>query len=363
MIRRMRPSSLVGEAYKNVVSGTTRCLILAFVFVTLIGAPTIIDTRAMEDIVRQMEQFRSSGSTVSVLKATDLIDGRQCDGLMGAEADVGAIRQGETMEILNMPSSRVNVVEVTPGIIAMLDTIAGPIDATNNPTGGVWLSVDLASTLGLTPGQTLHTYDGSTVIAGIYQWPADGRARDLGYSILVPVVPDGFFSQCWAELWPVDQSLAELLLLSLSTPPTQAQVSIGQLNTNLGVDYAPATEWVERPTALTPWLVVFLGAGLGYLSSRLRRLEIASALHARVTRADLLGQHLLEGLFWISCASLLLSATLLVRAGFGGSAVSLDIAYAGVRTCLMGSSASLLGVLLGVIPVQERHLVRYTRER
>jgi len=360
----MRAASVISEAWRNLISGTTRAGLFALVFVAAVGALSWVDVRSVVSIVDGAAQFRAEGATVQVLKADGNIDGRRCDALSGTGAlsTAGAIRQGTPIRILAMPASQITVVEATPGLVAMLPTIAQP-ETGDRDQAGVWLSADLAKVLGALPGAVIQTSAGPATVAGVYTWPDDGRGRDLGYAILAPVPADGVFGQCWTEIWPPSPNLQGLSYVSLVSSEPGTQATLGQLNTSLGTTYDAASLLSARLTRQAPIAGIVIGLMAGYVSVRIRRLEIASNLHARVPRADLMWQHLLEALVWVGSASIIAAAGLLWAARWGNPDLSWATWLIGLRTVIASAAAALLGVLAGVMTAREKHLFRYAKER
>jgi hypothetical protein len=360
----MRARAVVGEAGRNVVTGTTRAVVFAVVFLALVGGLAVADVRAVVAVLRGAADFRAAGATVDVLKADAAVDGRRCDALTGTgTVTAGAFRRGGAVQILAMPAAQITVIEATPGLIRLLPVIAQPVQVDPAVAGGVWVSADLATTLGATPGRVIATADGVATVAGVYTWADDARARDLGYAIITPVPADGTFDQCWTETWPSDPGLAGLAYLSLTNPQPMGQVASGQLNTSLGTTYDTGARLHDRLTRPVPWVAAVAGCLLGYVAVRTRRVENASALHARVPKADLAWQHLLEAAVWAGGSTVILAAGLLWAARLGNPDPGWTTWWTGLRTVLAGSAAVGLGVLAAVLTTREKHLFRYAKDR
>jgi len=361
----MRAGSVLGEAWRDLVSGTTRAGVFALVFVIGVGLIGVIDIRSMVAILQGAAQFRAAGASVQTLTAPSMVDGLRCDELAGTGAlnHAGALRRAAPVTILNLPANPVTVIEATPGLVTMLPVIAQPVQTDPAITGGVWLSADLARVLGATPGTIIHTASGDTVVAGVYTWRDDGRARDLGYTMITPVPADGSFDQCWAEIWPADGTASGLPYLSLTGNTTHAKVTVGQLNTTLGATYDTANLLAHRLTAPAPWAAALIGLALGYLAIQLRRLEIASALHACVPRADLLWTHLVETAAWTLSAGLVTATGLLWAARLDNPDPGFAVWIDGLRIAAAGAAASLLGTSGAVITTRENHLFRFSKDR
>ena len=357
----MRFSSVAGEAWRNLVTGTTRALVYAACFVAVIGVIGCVDVRAVVGVLQQAEHFRESGAAVHIVKAEGMIDGRRCDVLSGVEGitSAGALRQGSPVRFWAMPNSSVQTVEVTPGLLGILPTI------TQMQTGsstGVWLSADLAETLGASPGSLLQSSAGPVTVAGVYTWPNDGRARDLGYAMITPVPADGRFSQCWAAVWPPPADGAGLIYTSVQSWGTDSQISVGQLNASLGSTFDTTTLLAHRVTASAPWAALVVGLVLGWIAVRSRRLELASALHADVTTPTLAIQISLETLAWTACATIITAAGLLWASRINNLDPSLATWIIGLHTDITGLAATLLGALAAAVTTREKHLFRYTKD-
>jgi hypothetical protein len=361
----MRASSVGSESLRNLLSGTTRAVIFVLVFCVSIGVVASVDVRMMVSIVRDAAQFRAAGASVQVLKAQESIDGRRCEALAHTDAllHAGAIRRGDSLQIASLPTSWITVIEVTPGVLGMLSTIAQPVKVSTNDVLGVWLSADLAEVLGAAPGRVIQTTSGPVMVSGVYTWPNDGRSRDLGYSVIASVPSSGLFEQCWTEIWPSDQTLNGLSYMALNGSVQHSQIETKQLNSSLGVSDDLEVLYGNRLTAYAPWVSTAIGFGLGYVSVRLRRLEIASALHARVGRVAIMWQYLIETLIWASGACLIIAAGLLWVSFVDNPYPDWMIWRAGLRILGAGLSACILGVVVVVSTTFEKHLFRFSKDR
>jgi len=360
----MLPSSILSEAWRNTISGTNRAVLFAALFMVTIGLIAFMDVRSVVTILQGAAQFNTAGATVQVLTAASSIDGQRCNNLTGVGqiSQAGAIRKGTSVTVLNMPGTPVSVIEVTPGVIAMLPSIGQPTHTGTSSAGGVWLSADLAQMLGAIPGTLIHTSVGITTVAGVYTWPDDGRARDLGYVMVTPVPPDGVFDQCWTQIWPPDQNLGGLTYMALNSGGGM-QATFNQLNTTLGSTYNPTSLLNSRLTAHAAWVASIIGLALGFAATRIRRLEIASTLHAGMTKTDLACQHVTETLAWTICASLITAAGLLWAARIGNPDPDPTTWQTGVRSILAAASSTPIGTITAITTTREQHLFQYSKDR
>jgi hypothetical protein len=342
--------------------GTSRATILATIFVALIGTVAILDVRAVVAVLRGAADYRAAGAAIQVIEANGNIHGARCHALAATPGIVGsgAVRAGPRLRALNLPSSELTVWEVTPGLPALL---AATDASAAHPTGpGVWLSADLAETLGAGPGSEIATSAGVMPVAGVYEWPDDGRVRMLGYAILTPVPAAGAFDQCWAETWPVDDDLRSLLWLTLA--PDASDPVMRQVNGSLGADHDAARAFAGRLTRHAPTAAALaIGLVLGWVALRLRRLELAAALHARVPKRHLAWQQVVEALAWATAAAVVALAGTVYAAALDNPGPVLEAWLIGARSVIAGVLGVLLGTLAAIAATREKHLFRYFKNR
>jgi hypothetical protein len=365
----MRARSVAGEALRNLATGTTRALGLALVFVVLVGGLAVADALVLVRVWQDADAFRAAGSAVQTLSSERgaVVDGARCQGLRGADGvtSAGALRAGESVRAANLPSSDLTVWEVTPAVLDLLAGSARPVRSVDVPaqggtTAGVWLAADLAATLGLDAGDDLVTRDGRVPVTGVYSWPDDGRDRLLSYAVVVPVPALGTFDRCWVATWPMDLDTAGLLYSA--TAPAAEDLSITQLNTTRGTAYDVDARIASRPTAAAPLAAAAIGLVLGYLAVRTRRLELASALHARVPKPQLAWQQLAEAGTWLLAALVITTAATGAAALVGSPGPFVATWMTAVMTAGAGAAACAIGTLVGVLATRERHLFRYFKE-
>ncbi|WP_407320541.1 hypothetical protein UQW22_08700 [Isoptericola halotolerans] len=362
----MQARSVAGEAARNLVTGTTRALWWALAFVVLVGGLAVADARVLVRVWQDADAFRSAGAAVQTLASEreQVVDGTRCQALSGVAGltGAGALRPGAPVRAASMPSSDLTVWEVTPGVLDLLTTTARPVrTATGTTTGGLWLADDLAAALGASAGDELVIDDGRVRVAGVYTWPDDGRDRVLAYAAVVAVPATGTFERCWAGAWPVDDDAAGLLYSA--TSPGADDLRLGQLNSTRGSGYDLSGLVDARPTAVAPAAAAAVGLVLGYLAVRTRRLELASALHARVPKPFLTWQHLLEAGCWLAAALSVTAAATGVAALVGSPGPYLGTWATAGMAAGTGAAATLIGTLVGVLTTREKHLFRYFKER
>lgn len=115
----MKPSSVAGEAWRNITSGTTRARILSVFWTIIVGSLIILEFVSVAAIVTSAAQFRAAGGNVAVMAAVGRIDGEAC-ARMASLPNVhaaGALRAAP-VDLLpdNAPGAAVVTKEVTPGL-------------------------------------------------------------------------------------------------------------------------------------------------------------------------------------------------------------------------------------------------------
>ncbi|HET9517996.1 MAG TPA: hypothetical protein VFO77_09750 [Actinoplanes sp.] len=349
----MRWRSVLSEAYRNLVSGTTRGVLFAVLLTAVVAGLAITDARAIRTLQRQAADFTGSGASVQVMVARDSTDPVACERLRNITGvrSAGALRPTDAVVLRAMLGNPIQAYAVTPGLISVLGgDSAAP--------AGAWLPAELARTLGVRPGQQLATTTGALSIAGVYDYPDDGRDSRLTYAALLPEPVHGTFDECWADVWPVSASREALLHTALTVDSTSADpVTVGQLNTSRGQRCDGEQAFTDRPTRYALPACALAGLLLGFTAIRLRRLEIAGALHLGESRRALLATVLIETAVWAGAAVLLAACALVLGSG------SLDVFAIDVRGPLAAAPGAVLGALLAAFTIREKHLFAYFKNR
>ena len=281
----MKGREIGREAVRDILSGTAKATLLTCIFLALVGGLAIADARVLVNAMDEAARWRAGGGAIVIMNAPGRIDGAACAALRdtaGIRAS-GAIRPSPTsLSTPAMPSTAVTTWDVTPGFPAVVTTAP----ATPGETG-LWLSEELAQDLNRYHGATLATTNGPAPVAGTFPMPEeDGRLPTLAYAILAPVPATGRFDACWAEVWPPDPIRSDLLRTTAHGADADASDSgLARLNPSLAADYDTAPAIRNRITRISPAVALLLAWILGLLASRIRRLEMASSLHAGLTPA------------------------------------------------------------------------------
>lgn len=354
----MRFSSILSEAMRNVSTRTSKPLLALMFFVIIVGSLCVYDVTTVTAITARFREFLSAGATVSTVSSAKSVIGTACEnlaGVSGARA-AGALSEGEGIVFEALPSSIVPTKEVTPRFVELLAHESDPSIA------GMFFSQEVALALSLGIGERVETTSGPVSVAGIFDYPDDGRVPGLGWSVLDVVPADRMFDSCWLDV-PYAQSLAPSYILTAVAPGTAEKPTVGQLNARLGSNYDFGALVGERDSLLTIPSAVFVGLALGFVLVRLRRLELASALHIGVGRSALFVQILVENIAWLSAASALVVAATLVFVVPEAASDRTALVLGTLRILALAAASVLLGSSLGVALTREKHMFRYFKER
>lgn len=355
----MRLAGAVSEALRNIRSGTTRASVLALVFAAGVVGLASLDLVTVGALQRDSLTFDRAAASTKVVVGEGLIAGGDCDALAGTQGvrGAGALRPGRPLTLTSAPDDPVPTYAVSPGMERVLAVRA--VGGT-----GAWLPTSLAELLGVQPGSVLPTQSGPLRVAGLFDHPEDGRDARLAYAILVPEAPATAFDECWASSWPSVRGLDEFLRWTAAVQPGAATpMPIGQLNNALGPIYDPRAAFDARVTRWNWVGAAGLGLLLGYVASRRRRLEYASALHAGQARPAQLLTALLEGLVWVGgglCVAAVLCLVMALSTVAEQQALAL---FAAVPVLAAAGPMAMVGVLAGVLQTRERHLFEYFKDR
>lgn len=359
---RMRSRAILSEAWRNLTSGTTRAVILALTAAAVLAALTWTEISTITRITHAATAYQNAGASVQVLYAPAGINPVACEALNDVEGirAAGAIRDVPQKVIPAVtPQSRIDVKEATPGITRLLD-----LDGTSTQEGLV-ASRQVANALGLKPGDDLPTTSGAQRIQGIYEYPDDGRMPGYGYAMLSPALPEGRFDACWADIWPENTDTAALLWTALDSAAntTESPPTLGQLNSKHGSKFGGAMDFDTRVTKYNG-LVAATGLFLlAYLAVRLRRLELAAALHTGVNKSAQASQLLIETSVWITAAAAITAPVIVLGVIEALPADRDALITTSARIVASGVIAAMIGTLTATALTKEKHLFRYFKER
>ncbi len=358
----MRWSAIRREAWRDVVTGTARVGVLALVFGVVVGGLVVADQSAVRSLVDEAERYRAAGGSVVTITAEGRVRGEACEALgslPGVRA-AGALRQEDDgLRLATLPQSPLTLYSVTPHLPEVLSA------ATDG--NGLVLSEDAAVSAGRTTGGALETTDGTTRLAGVYRYPSDGRRVGFGYAALDVVPPDtsaALFDECWVDAWPVDERIEPLLLTALDpSSDADADVQLSRLNATLGVSFDGSTAFRDRLTSGAWGAAAAASAVIGFVSVRLRRIAVASALHTRVPRSALGAVLALETAAWVVPVLVAAFGVTAVAAALGPPGDRATTLLLTARIVAPSAVAVFLGAGAALALTRERHLFRYVKDR
>lgn len=362
--RRMRLRSIFSEAHRNLSLGVSRALIFMLI---LLSASTLLGGYDATTVIGLQNQAVARVSTLA--DARDILGGTvdavACDRLSEDQTAVresGALRSDDSLTPLPTPRQQVPVYQVTDGMIRLIADSQHDA-AIRSDASGAWVSRELADLFGLEKGSILATDRGTVSIAGVYQWPNDGRDTRFAFAFLIPSsASDGTYQECWAEQWPYDDQLDGLLYTVLVADPAGSSAGVMPVNNGFG-DWDAEASYQTRTTRITPWIGLAVGVVCGAISVIRRRLEYAGALHAGQSKgAQLLGIAL-ETLAWAGLASLAAGALLAGMCARLAPAGWLLIALQTLRVPLAVFAGTLAAALLFGLFLRESRLLRYFKNR
>lgn len=350
------------EAWRNTTGGVSHALRWALLLALILGGLAWLETDAIRRIDDSAAQMIAGRGATWMLQAPGRIAGNSCEALNRADGVVaaGALRSlPEPVTILGLPGAPVPAFAATPGLAKVLD--ARQFDGTT-PVDGIVLSRDAAQASGRSLPGDLPSEGEALAVTAVYDWPNDGRRSGFGYAALALSAPVGVFDECWVQVWPADQGTLALARTALLPSETNEPVQISQVNPALGTSMDFAAEYASRTTRWLAPAVVLLGALLAAATVWMRRLELASALHAGVPKSQQLVQVLIETAVWTSAGALLAAPVplLIARSALQDPSA---IALAGVRCILLGVCGALLGATVAVAGIREAQLFKLFKGR
>lgn len=420
MSSRMRSRVLLQEIITDVIDGTARTLTWMLLCAAIVLPLALSDLLTVHGQVRHAYTLHNAGAAVYVLSAPGAVDGRLCEALAhspgsAGTASGGAIRKVRAAQLHALPGTTLPLYEATSGLASLLTqsgrAAAASTDLTSAdhvrvnqssaqsaggddgetpgmnamPSGGlgagVLLGEEAAQTL-LTPRQSARLASaslpdpgssepasvsingGQVSVIGSYPWPNDGRQAGYSYAAIAPVPAQGMFDECWISAWPARTDLPVTIRSALSpAAPSTTEAQVAQLNYRLGQVDNLASVFSQRITRFNSAFLALATFMVGWLSVRLRRLELASDLNVGVSRLDLSIKVLSHALMAVLPAA----AAVLV----GGIALAWPLA-AGDRQALILMAATdtgaalasiALGSVCGALLVKEAALMHYSRDR
>lgn len=357
----MRGRGIWSEACRNLAVGTTRAATFAVILAITAGLLAIGDVLQVHSIVLRAREFQAKGASISVLAVPQGIDPVVCDALKdvpGIRA-AGALRM-ETGKVTTaaLPAAPIPSASVTPGFAEVLRA--------ERPSGeGILISQEVAQTLSVQRGGSIATTGGDLTVQSVFSYPSDGRRAGYGYAVLVPTTDTRAFDECWIDVWPSSEDVSLLAHTALIPGGGSSDKAprLEQLNTTLGREFDSQGLLQQRLTRWLPLVGGLIGALVGFVSLRMRRLEIAANLHAGLHRRDertILG---IETITWVVAGGIMASAIVAYTFVCHIREMDPQLVLVAARVLLPTTASVLLGALCAWLTIREHHLFAYFKSR
>ncbi|WP_141915039.1 ABC transporter permease [Klugiella xanthotipulae] len=319
----------------------------------------------MVDLSMDAEKFRQAGGSVTIVSAPAKIDGEQCDALSKTSgiSSSGAIRQIESITFSALPDRALNQYAITPGFASLLSSTS-----LETSVSGIWISRDLSSDTGWLAGSKVSLSDGRTSdVAGVYDFPSDGRDQSLAYAVASPYSYSDLFDECWIDSWPISPQSEQLSYLSVLASPDgifEMEVpTIRQLNSTLGVKFDGSEKFDKVPFVAVQIFLIAISFSSATIWIWTRRLEFSSALHAGVRRADIILQLIIEFSVLMVPAGLVSAIILYFFSHYSNPDPWISSFCVGLKFIFISALAFLLSIIFTPLFLREDNLFRYFKER
>lgn len=356
----MKIKAILSEALRNVMSGTSRFALLAAGFGLIVGALGVMDARSIVALQWQTHAHISAGGAIRTVGSPGNIDGETCERLANVDGieGVGSLRQSTPLILLAMPDNPIPLYAASPGFGKVLGL-------SEQAHTGLWLSHQVAEKTGLKTGTRVETSQGRTVVAGVFDYPGDGRDPRLEYAAVATTTTDERADECWAIVWPPSPQRNDLIRTAVVATDPSIRVTDGVLNSAAGIGLVPAEAFQQRTTRFAPWGALAAGATLAFFAVIRRRLEYAAALHSGASKPNIAAIAFVEVAAWqgigtlIAFGAIALAVTIEIPAG----SMPLDVLGITTEGPALAFVSGIFGTAIGMLVVRERHLFRYFKER
>lgn len=359
----MKLASIIYEAKQNLKSGTTRAILLSLLFTVIISGFALADLKQIQSISQDATKYQEAGGSISVLKAPGRIDATACEALnqvSGIRA-AGALRnENDRLTLSALPGAPVPTATVTTNFPKLLGAKTGD-------SGGPIFSDQVVTAMNFKAGDTVSTTQGQTTVGGTYTYPSDGRTPGYGYMALIPSGDTEAYDECWADIWPQDRAVQQLLFTAV-LPAENPELSennptLGQLNGSLGTKFDGVAKFENRITKYTPYACGVFGFALGFMALRTRRLQLASDLHAGVSRGALSLSISIETVTWLILGAALSCGIILTFIADAARDDRWTLTQIAGQNLYSGIVAVGAGTVFAWVNTREKHLFKYFKNQ
>ena len=346
----MRLKAVLRETWRNVATGTSRCALISLLLSICAVACMCADLTQMTGLIGDARKWGESGASTYAIALQGGIDGAACEGLRSANGVLGAaaLRQSsDRVRIASLPATEIPTYEASAHVAQVFAATGMRKD-----NSGVIMSTAVARTYGAHAGTVLLLVGGARMrVSATFDWPSDGRQPTYGYAIISPGNDTKAYDTCLVRAWPVPDGIESLLRVSIRA---DAESGVG----------AAASSTSARITRYAPLLMFVIAMALGFASVCMRRIEIASALHAGYPKTAMLLQLSLETLATVaaSCVACL-PVVAIVPLILTGSGDAMPVVAMLCRVPGAMSVGMLAGTAVGGMTIRERQLFAYFKAR
>jgi hypothetical protein len=354
----MRASDILGEALRNVRSGSTRAGLLATALFLAAAALLVADVHSIAALQRRAQAVEHRAGDVRVIRAEGGIDSASCSALAGLHLvrDAGAVWEHDPVRLLALPQVSVPVYQMTPGVGRVLGF---PLPQ----AGGFYISETLAERWHARQGSHVATSSGAVTIAGTFSYADDGRDPRLSNALVVLGDAHTPASECWYSVWPPTSAADPFAFAAAASGGEGSLAEVAPLNPSVGHDFDFADEYRSRPTALAGSLVVLLYAVAASAGVLLRRVEVVGNLHAGASHRDVCAVLAVEALLWAGTASVVTHGAVMLSMKLSLIEPMPEM-ESWLRICLMlGIAAAALGATVPAALAQESRLFALFKAR
>lgn len=329
----MRLKAVLRETWRNVATGTSRCALISLLLSICAVACMCADLTQMTGLIGDARKWEESGASTYAITLQGGIDGAACEGLRSANGVLGAaaLRQSsDRVRIASLPATEIPTYEASAHVAQVF--AATGIRKGNS---GVIMSTAVARTYGAHAGAVLPLVGGTRMRVSIR---ADAESGTGAAASATSAGASG----------------------NNETP----HAKISRINTTLGSHMPGPADFDARITRYAPLLMFVTAMALGFASVCMRRIEIASALHAGCPKTAMLLQLSLETLATVaaSCVACLpvVAIVPLILTGSGDAIPVVTMLCRVPGAMLVGM---LAGTAVGGMTIRERQLFAYFKAR
>ena len=260
MTDRWQVWTLGSEAFRNVMEGGLRSLLLIVGLALSFSGPALVESNVVRSLMERDDSDEARGAYVLVVRSTDdsEVDGQACESLngQGGIRRAGGVISNDLISVLTAPGTRVRHLIVTPGLPATLRLSA------YDDVPSVIVGRDLSDEFGIGVGSfvALPSEFNEAVVAVRGLVSSGTRLDGVERGIIEVRAPLGAVTECYVEVEPsLYKQMRDGALLALA-PLTEQTPSISDLLPR-GTGITPSESLREHQS----WLAPLAGAGSAFV--------------------------------------------------------------------------------------------------